>query len=95
MYVVVCYDITDNRRRARLYEELLGFGTPVQKSVFECQVTPKQLALMQSRIAGRYARKATDTIRFYLLCGQCRQRTMEKGTKLREVRSETEDYTVH
>lgn len=93
MYVVVCYDISDNRRRARLYEELLGFGTPVQKSVFECNVTPKQLGIMQ-RLTRRYARKATDTIRFYLLCSQCRQRTVERGTALVEDRSEAADYTV-
>ena len=34
--LVVAYDISDNRRRNRLYKLLHGFGDPLQKSVFLC-----------------------------------------------------------
>lgn len=93
MYIIVCYDISDHRRRARLHEELLGFGTPVQKSVFECQLTPKQLGIMQQRTR-RYVRKASDTIRYYILCRRCRDQTVVKGTPLAAGPEEPQDYRV-
>lgn len=34
--VYVAYDISENRRRYRLRRLLLGFGEPVQESVFLC-----------------------------------------------------------
>lgn len=92
MYIVVCYDISDNRRRARLHELLLGYGTPVQKSVFECDLTLVQLRRLRAR-ARRYARNVGESIRYYLLCGRCRGRTQTEGTALVEACS-AEPYMV-
>jgi len=40
---VVTYDIEDDKKRRRMSEELLNFGgVRVQKSVFECRLTPTQ-----------------------------------------------------
>ena len=91
MYIVVCYDITDNGQRARLYELLLGYGTPVQKSVFECNLDKKQFNKMRKE-APRYAKKG-DSIRYYQLCMRCQQRTMSDGTGLGE-KAITEDFMV-
>ena len=93
MYIIVCYDISDHRRRARLHEELLGFGTPVQKSVFECRLTPRQFRLMQ-RDTRRYARKASDSIRYYVLCGGCEGRTASNGTPLTQEVDGGHDLSV-
>ena len=38
MYLVVCYDVTNDRRRARLLRRLRGYLEHVQKSVFEGEV---------------------------------------------------------
>jgi CRISPR-associated protein Cas2 len=84
MYVVVCYDISDHRRRARLHELLLGYGQPVQRSVFECRLTRRQLLKLRSQ-ARRYARKAGESIHYYQMCDGCRQRTQDDGTKLVEA----------
>lgn len=83
MYILACYDISDHRRRARLHELLLGYGTPVQKSVFECQLTRRQFQRLQGQ-AKRFARKAGESIRYYQMCDRCRQRTQNDGTKLIE-----------
>ncbi len=40
MPILVAYDISDNRRRTRLYRLLRGFGEPIQKSVFLCWLDP-------------------------------------------------------
>ena len=45
----VCYDLSDDRERRRVDKLLTGFGFRVQKSVFECRLTPSaQRALLQS-----------------------------------------------
>jgi CRISPR-associated protein Cas2 len=70
MLVVVAYDVADDRRRVRLHTLLLGYGNPVQESVFECEVTPKQKASMQRRVE-RLIRPGTDRVRYYVLCETC------------------------
>jgi len=40
----VCYDLSDDRERRRVDKLLTGFGFRVQKSVFECRLTPRSLS---------------------------------------------------
>lgn len=39
---LICYDIVADSRRNRVAKLLLRYGLRVQKSVFECVLTPKQ-----------------------------------------------------
>ena len=73
MFIVVAYDIPDDRRRTRLHKALKHFGTPVQESVFECHLTPRQLDGMKRVIAGVIDGRA-DHVRFYYLCEACHRR---------------------
>lgn len=73
MFIVVCYDIPDDRRRTRLHKALKHFGTPVQESVFECFLTSSQLLQMKHVIA-RIFDEHTDHVRFYHLCETCYRR---------------------
>jgi CRISPR-associated protein Cas2 len=41
-FVVVSYDITDDKRRVRMAKTLLGYGQRVQYSVFEAHLTQRQ-----------------------------------------------------
>lgn len=50
MFVLVIYDISDNRRRASLAKILAGFGYRVQESAFEAMLTKGQLAKLVARI---------------------------------------------
>ncbi len=84
MYIVVCYDISSNRQRARLHELLLGYGEPVQKSVFECDITPSQFRALRAR-ARPYVKKKGDSIRYYQMCARCCARTQADGTPLTAV----------
>ena len=92
MYIIVCYDISSNRRRARLHELLLGYGTPVQRSVFECNLTSAQFRQLRTR-AKRYVKKEGESLRYYPLCSRCQQRTEEGGTALAEP-GRSKDFTV-
>lgn len=41
---IVCYDICDDKRLARVYKTMRGYGDHLQYSVFECQMTEADLA---------------------------------------------------
>ncbi len=56
MKVVVVYDITEDKKRNLFAKELLMFGIRTQKSVFECDVTQKELEKIKE-IAYKYTKK--------------------------------------
>ena len=72
-FIVVCYDIPDDKRRTKLHNALCNFGTPVQYSVFECVVDARGLAQMQASVR-KIIKPRLDHVRYYLLCGACRAR---------------------
>jgi len=69
MFVVVCYDISSDRRRNKVGKILEGFGTRVQKSVFECDLQLKHLQKLKQRLAK--VLKDEDSVRYYYLCAEC------------------------
>jgi len=72
-FVVVAYDIPDDRRRQKLHDALLNYGTPVQYSVFECLASEKELARMRKQVA-RITKPRLDNVRYYYLCAACVKR---------------------
>lgn len=72
-FVVVAYDISNDRRRTRLYKALLPFGTPVQFSVFECLVTADELAALKRKVRA-VIKPRLDHVRYYDLCAACQRR---------------------
>jgi CRISPR-associated protein Cas2 len=74
-FIVVCYDIPDDRRRTKLHKQLLGFGAPVQYSVFECLVSEAEWLRLQ-RTVRRIIKPRLDHVRYYHLCASCQQRVM-------------------
>lgn len=67
---VVAYDISDDKRRTKVHQILLGFGDWTQYSLFECFLTRKQLILLRSKLAP-YLNATKDSVRFYPLCANC------------------------
>jgi CRISPR-associated protein Cas2 len=73
-FMVIAYDISNNRRRTKLHNTLLNFGTPVQYSVFECILEPKEREQMKQAIA-RVIKPKKDSVRTYYLCKACVAKT--------------------
>ncbi len=73
-FVLIVYDISNDRRRTRLHNVLLDFGTPVQYSVFECFLDEKGLVRMKKAVM-KVIRPRVDRVRFYYLCRTCVERT--------------------
>lgn len=70
MFIVVSYDIVDDRIRERVSKTLLDYGTRVQRSVFECTLDEKKLEEMVARVL-KFLDHQQDTLRIYNICGGC------------------------
>lgn len=73
MYYVLSYDVSDDRRRARIAKLMKGHGMRVQKSVFECSLEPDRLKRLIER-AAKLLDKHTDSLRLYALCESCKDK---------------------
>ena len=89
LFLVVSYDITDDRRRARVAAALEDFGQRVQKSVFECHLEDAQVAALKARIETELD-TACDRVRYYSLCPKDRAAVVLDG-----VAPETRDWDYH
>lgn len=49
-YYLVCYDISDEKRLAKMHKKLLGFGDPLQYSVFVCLLSKMEKLLMLEKL---------------------------------------------
>jgi CRISPR-associated protein Cas2 len=67
---VIAYDISDNKRRARLVRRLESLGERVQRSVFEADLPAGELERLLARME-RIIDPVVDGIRIYRLCGEC------------------------
>lgn len=71
MFLVVSYDITEDRARRRVVKILEDYGGRVQKSVFECaNVTEAQFLKLKNRLEDEID-ATTDSLRYYILCRGC------------------------
>jgi CRISPR-associated protein Cas2 len=69
--LVVVYDISDNKTRRIVGEILEGYGTRVNRSVFECQVKhAKERQKLEERLQKEIDPKE-DSLRIYTLCATC------------------------
>ena len=84
-FILVTYDISDDRRRTKLHNALLNYGTPVQYSVFECLVDEAAEKKMRATVK-RIIRPKLDNVRYYYLCAACQRRVETSGG--REIVSE-------
>lgn len=48
---LVCYDIADDRRLRRVFKLCKGYGSHLQFSVFECDLTPVEKTRFESGLA--------------------------------------------
>jgi len=78
---VIAYDISDDRRRTKVHQVLMGFGKWTQYSLFECFLTRKQLILLRSKLAV-HLNASQDSVRFYPMCANCIEKVETVGGSL-------------
>jgi CRISPR-associated protein Cas2 len=79
-FFLVVYDISDDRRRTRLHNRLLDYGSPVQYSVFECLLTKEEYQEMRKAVR-RVIRPRLDQVRFYAICKSCLKKAVVTSGK--------------
>lgn len=78
MFVVVSYDVADDRRRARVASEMENFGRRVQYSVFECHLSDAQIIDLETRLQA-IIDWDRDRVRYYRLCERDARRIVMDG----------------
>lgn len=70
-FLLIVYDISNNRRRTKLHDALLDYGTPVQYSVFECWLDKGEQTRLKRTVRRIVRPKKEDSVRYYRLCAEC------------------------
>lgn len=91
-FILVAYDVSDDRMRQRLHRRLLAVLPRVQKSVFEGPVAPRELDEVRRAIREEVDLSG-DTVRVIHLCARCREATELYGTS-RVVPVKEEDIVI-
>ena len=66
MFIIVSYDIPNDRRRTKVMKTLKNFGAHVQYSVFECDLKREDYARLRQTLKP-LLNLEEDNIRFYVL----------------------------
>ncbi|NER20082.1 MAG: CRISPR-associated endonuclease Cas2 [Symploca sp. SIO1B1] len=85
-YIVISYDISEDKRRTKIHNILKSYGQWMQYSVFECNLSDTEYARLRSRLA-KVIKPDQDSIRFYFLCGCCQNKVERIGGE--QLRDET------
>ena len=91
MYVLISYDIVDNKVRTKVMKFLKNFGERIQQSVFECELDEPHYHRMKQGVEGMID-DSQDSVRYYRLCRVCMSRVVISGWG--EVQEEEEGFEI-
>ena len=91
MFVLISYDIEDDKKRTKVSKLLENYGTRVQYSVFECLINKEQLKTIKEKTK-KIINLDTDSIRFYSICDSCVNRIEIVG--IGEVSKDIDFYII-
>ena len=92
MRYIVCYDITDDRRREHLSTILLDFGRRIQESVFVADLDDELAGKMRERVE-KVLDVAFDRLHIFPLCRACSGRAVSLGAAA-ELPKDQEFYVL-
>jgi CRISPR-associated protein Cas2 len=49
--ILVCYDISDDKRLRKVFQTMRGYGDHLQYSIFECQLNATDLVRLRAELA--------------------------------------------
>lgn len=87
VFVLIIYDIVDNKKRLKLSKLLLGYGFRIQKSAFEAVITKQKYKELLERLPAYTS--SVDSIRVYKIIGKGQVISFGKA-----IENETEDIIV-
>jgi CRISPR-associated protein Cas2 len=78
MFLVVSYDVVDDKRRLKVAKLLTDFGRRVQKSVFECDLDDRRFLALKEKME-KIIDHEEDSVRYYFICARCRRAVEVSG----------------
>ena len=78
MNLIVAYDISDDRARARVAALLSSVGLGVQHSVFECVVPNDEIERLVDRLR-HLVDEERDVVQLFVQCGTCQAARIDVG----------------
>lgn len=80
MRFLVCYDVVDDKLRARIVRILESYGERIQYSVFEFNLTPAKIHEMKHKlIKGKMLNKKRMSFSIYPICDSCYKKVERYG----------------
>ena len=79
--VIICYDFTDNKTRARFSKFLKKYGRKIQFSVYEIRNSQRILQNILDEIELKYQKEFTnsDSILIFSICEGCKKKVRRYG----------------
>ena len=74
---LICYDISDNKRRYYVDKALQGYGERIQLSAFECVLQEHQFNQLHKELQQQITQD--DAIHYYPLCQWCQAKRQSQG----------------
>ena len=81
MYYIIAYDIVDDSRRQRVAKYLKDWGRRIQKSVFECELSHREINTVYYHL-NELLLSSEDRCHLYRLCGECVPHRLAVGSEL-------------
>ena len=86
MLILITYDVcvitpAGTKRLRNIAKACLDYGTRVQNSVFECELTPAQYVTLKAKLLDLFD-PTQDSLRFYHLGKKGREKVEHHGAKL-------------
>lgn len=78
MYILISYDIQNDKTRAKVAKILSDYGMRIQFSVFECDISNKQFEELKAKITDLIDHE-NDRVRFYQICKSCQKTAIISG----------------
>jgi CRISPR-associated protein Cas2 len=91
MFIVISYDIPDDKRRIKAAKQLENYGKRVQYSVFEAILEEEKLKEMCEKLVS-IININEDSLRIYGLCNSCLKKTKLYGVG--EISKDEDFYIV-
>lgn len=73
-FIVIAYDVTDDKRRGKVIKAIEKYGTRINKSVYECMVTKSQYERLLESLE-KIIKSGEDQLAIYPLCLDCYAKT--------------------
>ena len=87
--LIICYDFTSDKKRARFSKFLKQYGYKIQYSVYSIKNSKRVLKNILTEIEQKYKKSfdKTDNILIFSLCERCQKNIIRYGSAVYELKN--------